>query len=56
MEIGIFRVSVIGITITSILSGFGVINTSYTTWLTYTQLRMLLHFYIIYTYIYLKKR
>ncbi|CAO3612684.1 unnamed protein product [Cunninghamella blakesleeana] len=37
MEIGIFRVSVIGITITSILSGFGVVNTSYTTWLTYTQ-------------------
>ncbi|KAI8343298.1 Abscisic acid G-protein coupled receptor-domain-containing protein [Chlamydoabsidia padenii] len=37
LELGILRVSVLGITLTSILSGFGVVNSPFMTWTVYTQ-------------------
>lgn len=37
LELGIFRVSVLGITLTSILSGFGVVHSPFMTWTVYTQ-------------------
>lgn len=37
IELGIIRISVIGITLISVLSGFGVVNTPFTTWASYKR-------------------
>ncbi|KAI9356598.1 hypothetical protein BD770DRAFT_102947 [Pilaira anomala] len=37
IELGIVRVSIIGITLISILSGFGVVNTPFNTWYSYKR-------------------
>jgi hypothetical protein len=37
IELGIIRISVIGITLISVLSGFGVVNTPFATWASYKR-------------------